>query len=375
MRRWVVLAFLLVACSQTTGSPVAGATASPAQSAATPIPDLPLTNVDLSCRLPVIDSSNSGIDPPLFAGGFVTFPAAALAPDSAGGVRLGSNGDLTTEASPTLHNDRSALRGTPFYDRAQRRWVPASPSQSTPDGAFYAYATWDPSTPSRARVHIVNVGTATEKVFDVAVPDNAMGFTVADFDSQGVYLLANAFEQLPSGVWLMDATSGALRELVQVTFVEAVRGGYAWAARIDPRDPSPPQLRRSGTSSNSVVRVDLATGAKTTWFYRPGLQVDTIGFDSRSRPIIQVSHPDGSGRSETWLVNDPGGDGSSLIYAGGLFIWEPQADGDRLWFGGGTSFRGTTGIYLYTQTHGLQKVFAFTQGKPDHVITPVGFCA
>src|SRR2546428_909540 len=158
MRRWVVLAFLLVACSQTTGSPAPAATASPARSAATPIPDLPLTNVDLSCRLPVIDSSNSGIDPPLFAGGFVTFPAAALAPDSAGGVRLGSNGDLTTEASPTLHNDRSALRGTPFYDRAQRRWGPASPSQSTPDGAFYAYATWDPSTPSRARVHIVNVG-------------------------------------------------------------------------------------------------------------------------------------------------------------------------------------------------------------------------
>src|SRR3989442_16042778 len=165
MRGWVVLAFVLVACSQPPGSPVAGPPASPAQSAATPTPALPLTNVDLSCRLPVIDSSNSGIDLPLFAGGFVTFPAAALAPDSAGGVRLGSNGDLTTEASPTLHNDRSALRGTPFYDRAQRRWVPASPSQSTPDGTFYAYAPRDPPTPSRARVPIVNRGPAPAKGF------------------------------------------------------------------------------------------------------------------------------------------------------------------------------------------------------------------
>src|SRR2546427_10491458 len=97
MRRWVVLAFLLVACSQTTGSPVAGATASPAQSAATPIPDLHLTNVDLSCRLPVIDSSKSGIDPPLFAGGFVTFPAAALAPDSAARVRFGDKREYATQ--------------------------------------------------------------------------------------------------------------------------------------------------------------------------------------------------------------------------------------------------------------------------------------
>jgi hypothetical protein len=220
-------------------------------------------------------------------------------------------------------------------------------------------------------VHIVEVGRGTEKVFNVTVPANAMGFSVFDFNASGVYLVANGFEQNPSGVWLLDRTSGAVRRLVQVNFVAAVRNGYAWAASIDPRDPTPPVLRRSGTASNSLVRVDLTTGVQTTWFYRAGAQVQLTGFDSRGMPIVNVSDPSGaSNRSETWLVPDPNKPGN-LIYAGEVNLASVQGDGDRLWFAGGT-IGGIPGIYLYTPARGLQRVF--NGSNPAQSFSPVGFC-
>jgi hypothetical protein len=218
-------------------------------------------------------------------------------------------------------------------------------------------------------VHIVNVAQATEKIFTVAVPENAMGFTVDDFDSTGVYLAANTFEHLPSGVWRMDPTSGALHEVSQLGPLSAVRSGFAWLAGIDPRDPSPPQLRRSGTASDSVVRVDLSTGAQTTWFYRPGLEVSLVGFAAGDRPIVYVEDPSGSTNlAEIWLSGGPGSNGTLIDSSSRLYIVSPQGDGDRIWFGG------YTGIYLYTPTRGLLKVAAFSDLQPQESVVPAGFC-
>ena len=379
MRRLVAgLAFLLVACSQTTGKPTgqvtasAGVTPSPTLSAKgsgtanpSPTPDLPLSAVSFSCRLPVMRASTFGN----YTGGFVTFPAATFAADPRGGITSNSqNGVLTTIATPALSGNL-ALYGPPFYDAAQRRWVPVDSGQSTADGAFYAYETWDSANVTQAQVHVVNVAQATEKTFVVAVPANAQGFTVADFDAAGVYLMANTFEHLPSGVWLMDSTNGTLRQVTQVGPVAAVRSGYAWLSTIDPHDPSPPQLRRSGTASDSIVRFDLASGAQTTWFYRPGMEVSLIGFASAGRPIVYIEDPSGStDLSETWLSGGPGSNGT-LVYSGRQpYIVSPQGDGDRIWFGG------YTGIYMYTQSHGLQKVVAFNDLQPQESVLPAGFC-
>jgi hypothetical protein len=378
MSRWVaVLALALTACSQPTGKPVAQVTPSTVVTpsptfsgkglpTAAPSPtDLPLATVDFSCRLPVIRSSSSGT----YKGGFITFPAATFAVDPRGGMTSNNQtGVLTTDASPPLSGALS-LVGPPFYDSAQHRWVPVGAGQSTPDGSSYAYTTWDAANPTRAQVHIVNVAQATEKIFTVAVPENAMGFTVDDFDSTGVYLAANTFEHLPSGVWRMDPTSGALHEVSQLGPLSAVRSGFAWLAGIDPRDPSPPQLRRSGTASDSVVRVDLSTGAQTTWFYRPGLEVSLVGFAAGDRPIVYVEDPSGSTNlAEIWLSGGPGSNGTLIDSSSRLYIVSPQGDGDRIWFGG------YTGIYLYTPTRGLLKVAAFSDLQPQESVVPAGFC-
>lgn len=380
MRRWVaILGFCLVACSQTTGNPIADATPSPAKTA-TPSPspsatltaDLPLMTVDFHCQLPVIDSSNSGADPFAFNGAFVSFPTAVLTSDPAGGIHLDSNGELTTDASPTLHS--SGLSSPPFYDRAQRRWVPAASFRSTPDGASYAYVTSDASRPTKVEVHIVDVRSAAEKLFQVAIPRYVIGFEVFDFSAAGIYLVGSQVDRRPAGVWLMNPASGAIRPLVNAADMMAVRYGYGWLGRLDPRDPAPPKPVKGGQPFNSIIRVDLATGVRMTWFYRPGAGVELMGFDGKGRPVVSVFDPSGlSGRSESRLVTAPGEQGI-LIYAGTLSLGPLQGDGDRLWFGGSTGFGGTAGIYLYTQARGLQKVFAFTGGKPDHVVTPVGPC-
>jgi hypothetical protein len=373
MRRWVaVLALLLSACSQA-ASPIASsnpiASATPVTSAApvainTPVPDdLPLAKVDFSCRLPVLRTPGTS-----YLGGFVSFPTATFAFDPRGGIHSDQSGDFTTDATPVLHGAGVTIAGVTFYDLAQQRWIPAGPPQSTPDGAWYAYATWDTVNPSTSRVHVVDVARATEKTFDVVLPAYAMGFTVGEFDAAGIYLVANQFEQLPFGVWLMDPATGATSRVAQVGTTYAIHDAYAWLAGIDPRDPSPPQLRKSGTSSDSIVRVNLATGDKTTWFYRPGMEVWLIGFDSAGRPIVNVSDPSGAtDRSETWLTGGPSGS-DVLIHAGSFYLAQPQADGDRIWFGN------YSGIYLFTAAHGLQKVAAFTDLKTAEAVLPAGFC-
>ena len=129
----------------------------------------------------------------------------------------------------------------------------------------------------------------------------------------------------------------------------------------------------AGTASDSIVRVNLTTGAKTTWFYRPGFQVEFMGFDSSGAPVMQVGDTRGSSVSlETWLVASPSRPGIR-IHRGGPFLWNPQGDGDRIWFGGNMSDGSPTGVYLYTRAHGLQRVFGLSDSTQS--LTPAGVCS
>jgi hypothetical protein len=381
MRRWAVAVAVVIGGCSPAGQPVGHVTAaiSPATSPAisseptgkvqapppnaSPSPDLPLTfDNTITCKLPVMSSTGY----PSFTGAFITFPRATLAYDPRGGYSVDSNGEfLTTQVTPVLKGTLPTT-GQPFYDLALGRWLPAGAGQSTADGTRYAYTVWDATQSDVTVVHIVEVATGKDTAFRVAMPVQAQGLEVADFDSSGVYLLANSFEQLPQGVWLMDATTGALRRVMQVGAVAAVRGGYAWTAAIDPRDPSPPQLRRSGTPSDSLVRVDLRTGVSAVWFYRPGKQVSLIGFGSGTQPVVQVTDPnDTTGYVETWLIADALA--PVQVSAGHLFLADPQGDGGRLWFSG------LAGVYLYTRVDGLRKIAALNLAD-NQSITVVGEC-
>jgi hypothetical protein len=343
--------------------------------------DPPLSTISFACRLPVTKSTSGG-DYVGYAGGFLSFPAATFQSDPTGGMHSRyMEGGFATDHPPVLYGSPQA--GPPFYDAAQRRWVPASAAQSTADGAFYAYGTGINLIKEQPSVRVVDVAHATEKTFTPAIPgiETPAGFFVVDFDANGVYFMTWRGDSYGSGVWLLNPATGDVRVLTNTADVLKVRGGFAWVGRLDPRDPSPPGGVANRHLYNSIVRLDLKSGAEVIWYYNAGHSVWLKGLDSRDHPVVTVATaPDYPiDTSEIRLIDTAGALGT-IVYDGGghsgtwspeaLWFTEPQADGDRLWFGS------ARGLYLYTPAGGLQKVLALPAPLPGAEVTiaPAGFC-
>jgi len=178
-------------------------------------------------------------------------------------------------------------------------------------------------------------------------------------------------------VWRLDTAYGAALKVLQTTRVMMVRGGYAWVGRIDSRDPSPPVGGFPEQKFNSIVRVEIANGAETIWYYRPGRNLRITQVSSTGAAIVSVNsesqlHLPGEVRlvphpgDEGALVNIGGFDGSPLVD-----VIDPSPSGrasDRLWFGN------AGGLYLYTSKSGLRKVLDLPGNLPNGAIYPAGDC-
>jgi len=336
--------------------------------------DLPVTQVGFTCGLPVVVWRGGG-DFVSYEGGFLTLPAATYAPDPNGLITSGSSYQtVVTKASPILTG--SPQVGPTFYDAAAHRWVPVSAPQSSPDGSSYAYVTIGQSSSEGATFHIVDVARATEKTFNVAVPNvgAANGVQVMDYDGSSAYFVVTQVESYPTGVWRLDARTGRVTALSRVANVMAVRGGYAWAGAVDPHDANPPKVPASRLLFNSIVQVNLANGAQTQWFYSPGRSETLVGLAS-GRPVINIGDaPDFPAVGGEIRLLDHASTGAEdtgqLLYGGGVALTDPQADGDRLWFGS------DRGIYLYTADGSLQKVYAWSASQVGSItsIAPAGLC-
>lgn len=277
---------------------------------------------------------------------------------------------LATAQSPVLRGN--PYGSTPFYDAQLNRWLPVAPEQISPDGTAYAYAT---NTPT---IQVVSVADGTTTSITVKTPsDTATGIVVEGFDGRNAYFSLGSIEGHPTGMWKIDVTSGAVTALVQVTDVFAVREGSAWVGYLDPHDTNPPVLPSGGEGQlfDSIVQINLTTGARTTWFYRPGQSVSLLAIDDSGRPVVMAkTGPDNfSAGGEIRRIDEPlsgGENGGELVYSGGMSFEPPQADGDRLWFGS------DRGIYVYTSASGFLKVFAFG-GDPaarHEYLLPAGAC-
>jgi hypothetical protein len=299
-----------------------------------------------------------------FDGGFINFPSAAYSADPLGVIRRPSGQNLfSTVATPTLNGSvlfGLPFSGVPFYDAAVRRWVPANVGQSSSDGLHYAYTTADAQG---LQIHIVDVRSAADKTYQTDLP--TWNF-VADYDSGIVYLTGTAIGGPGIGIWAFNPATGTSRQLSTAFGVLAIRGGYAWIGRFDPRDQTP-QGYSELPSINTIVRIALASGAETVWYYHPGQYLDVTGFDARGAPVITVPYDQQpNDAAEFRLVERPGTSGR-VISQGGIRLGPPQGDRDRLWFGG------PNGIYFYSSTRGLIKVFNFN-GNDNLNIYPVGYC-
>jgi hypothetical protein len=375
--RLFVAALATLAIAGCTQTPTAAVSPTPsAQNSPSPATDLPVSRVALTCRLPVTTYAAGG-DSASYRGGFITFPTATLRPDPAGAITSEYvQQDFVTTATPPLHGVPQS--GPPFYDLAKNRWVPAGAGQSAPDGASYAYSHLSgPTAVSSIVIHVVDVAHGTDRTFTVpATPafGSSIGARVGDYDGAGVYFTSEQSTGPPLGVWRLDVTSGAVSQVSKVLGVAAIDGGQAWLNRIDPRDPAGPQTGNSGPRSNSVVRVDLATGEETVWYSAAGHMVTLLGADRRGAPIIIDAPPPRFDHAALHLVSKPESEGI-VIYdgAGGLWFSALQSDiTGRLWLGN------DRGVYVWTPAVGLQKAFALIPGPGISEISeqmlPAGLC-
>jgi hypothetical protein len=243
------------------------------------------------------------------------------------------------------------------------------------DGASYAYGIAGTTGSGHSSVHVVDVAQGTERVFAVVSPappwegGRQLAPYIDAIDGSDVYFSYPQMEAYPATIWQLNVSTGAVRALSSTSGVMAVRSGYAWLGRVDPRDPSPPRYARGGEFFDSIVRLDLATGTETVWYYAPGETVVLWGFDEEGQPLIGPDNTLGSPTETFRLIRMPGDIGTTVYSGPHLWLTNPVAGPGSLWFG---SYRG---IYLWTATTGLRKVFAFngsTQNYPT--MFPAGSC-
>jgi hypothetical protein len=328
--------------------------ASPAASSTT-------SAVDFSCTLPVVTQGQPQYG---WSGGFVTFPGATYRPDPAGVLNNIGDGELETQAKPAL---LGYAVGSPFYDLARNRWLPVTPAQTSADGSSYAFASplfgGDQET-----ISIVTVTTGESQAIELTLRGHF--WQVADYDGRYVYLVETQVDQYPAGVWRLDRATGDMQQLLATDagHVLLVRNGVAWVGLINPTDPSPP-IPPKGEAFDTIASINLSTGAQTTWIYTPRISETLVGVDESNRPVVSSAPPPDFDATHGTVALVPAPGAGWIGTGAGLTLFSMQPDAGRIWFGA------ETGIYLWTQASGFNKVFAFTgDAALGQAIMPAGHC-
>lgn len=348
--------------TSSSGSPatVASQARTPGPSPTSPTPDLPVTAVAFTCRLPVMFNQHEFE----YTGGFISFPSATYQADP-NGVLTGSPDNIySTQASPVLHGSG----GWPYYDLAMRRWLPTGPGQTSPDGRSYAYIVPVAPGTNPTKVHIVQVATGADHVISIGLPPGGVGWYLEDYSGSAVFLAGEMANQGPAGVWRLDVASGSLHELSAAADVFLVQNGTAWIGINNPADPSPPVLQY-GQPVDSIAAVNLSTGGQTTWMYEPGASVQVLAVDEFGRLVAGVAAPPDFSGSSIVFYQSAGSIGD-VVTANGIGLDLVEPDRGQLWFGSGS------GIYFWTSITGLKKVYAIKEETtgPGQAIVPAGHC-
>ena len=296
------------------------------------------------------------------------FPSGTYSPDPNGVVNGVGDGELQTQATPTLQG--YALTW-PFYDLARNRWLPVGAGQASPDGSSYAFVA-PPLGSTYSLLFIYAVATGANHFLELADPAQGTGqfFNMGDYDGRYVYVVAEQVDGFPKGVWRVDPATGGRTQLLPTSAgnVLLVQNGVAWVGINNPSDPSPPHPPK-GQAFDTIASINLSSGTETTWIYRPGQSVTFWGLDSSGHPLVMVtSGPDFDAVLPLVLVDEPGSNGIA-IPAGFLPLGVVEADTGALWFGG------SDGIYYWTLATGLLRVYSFqADSSQQESIFPAGRC-
>jgi hypothetical protein len=323
----IALALLLVACSQANGkqaaavvTPTKPVTSSGPSGKGLPSPtptstiDLPLAVLPFNCRLPI------------------------STPDGQGAFISLTQGNVSFDPKGT---------GDYYYDRAFSKWVPVPRSAVSPDGAHYASAE---TGQDEFLVHVVDVASGQDHVFHESAAELNAPPIVIDYSPEGIYL-GEAFEHLLGGLWLVNPTTGAMRQISSTVLPIAITPGAVWVEALNPADRNPVVTGSSaGTLPDEIDRVDLTTGEQQAWFYQPGTGVRIVGFDLSGHPLVDTSGWGIDPAAELFIARAPATRKS--IYKGVVVqsMGGGIADVHGVWIGS------AQGIYFYSDANGLQKV-------------------
>jgi len=312
------------ASASTSGSASASATATPTQPPSAT--STPASQV-LSCKLPVVTDPTGG--------GWLTYPAGTFQADPKANVNLPTPSYIPLSRS---------------YDKAFERWLPVPRDWISPDGKHYAYPELPgpgSTTPPPGGVHVVDVASGQDRFLNPGTPPQDSFWWVLDYETEGVYVAVQPSGPAPpTGLWLLDPSTGAVRKISDGIQSQYISGGASWstADALTGHGPGP---------GSRLNRTDLKTGAMTSWYKRNDIEFTVAGADGAGHPILEVwkyQTPQlllitGPG-SATILLPAPGSAVPSLSN-----VVHPVADSHGIWFGdvGGN-------ISLYTPATGIKQI-------------------
>ena len=248
--------------------------------------------------------------------------------------------------------DQGGVGGT-YYDRAFSRWLRVSQSAVSSDESRYGYL--DPKVPgtsARQQLHLVDLGTGTEKLYELAPTGNPAGYVVISLATEGVWLSSAGYEGPRGGLFLLDITTGQFKNVGgQRQIFDSVAGGPGVFWFTDPGPNPQPMGGIGGDFLARVQRLTIADGKAEDWFTKDGSYLTVLGTDRASHPIV-------SDDNAVWLVPTRG---VAIDIGLGAGYYRAFVDEHGIWFGG------DKGIYLYSRDR-VQRV-------SDQKGVPAGTCA
>jgi hypothetical protein len=342
----------LSACGSVQASKTAATTPASATASATPAESASPTSTSagtptpqgLACKLPVVTDPSGG--------GWLTFPAATFQADPKANVQLPTPSFFPLSRS---------------YDKAFERWLPVPRDWISPDGKHYAYPELPPpdvqpgSNIPPGGVHVVDLPSGANHFFNPGTPPANSFWWVIDYETEGVYLAVQPNgPAAPTGLWLLNPSTGTVRKLSDTNQWQYISGGGAWATAdaLTGHGPGP---------GSRLLRMDLKTGAIVSWYKRTDIEFTVAGADGAGHPVLEVwkyQTPQllliTGQNSATILLTAPGSAVPSLSNT-----VHPVADANGIWLGD------TNGsISLYTPATGIKKMAKLGASS----VAPAGGC-
>jgi len=343
--KWASMLSLVISVASACGSPPASqsqATRSPSESVSPTVSETQSVSASattapqgLTCRLPVVTDNDAG---------WLTFPAATYQSDPRANVSL-------------LHGASFPLSKS--YDKAFERWLPVPRDDISPDGKHYAYA--DVPAVDSNPVHVVDLPSGVNHAFNPGTPLTDGSWFAMDYEAEGVYLAVQPNGPAgPMGLWLLDPSTGAVRQIDSTHSWQYISGGGAWGTTdaLTGHGPGP---------GSRLVRIDLKTGVLESWYKRTDIEFTVAGADGSGHPILQVWKYQAAqlllitaANAATIMLPAPGSNVPTLSN-----IIHPVADTHGIWLGdtGGS-------VSLYTAATSITKMAKVGSGD----VAPGGGC-